>query len=38
VESIRRWWQKLGKPRYPDATRLAITADCDGSNGPQLKL
>ena len=38
VESIRRWWQKLGKARYPDATCLTITADCGGSNGPQLKL
>ena len=38
VESIRRWWHKLGKQRYPDATRLVITADCGGSNGPQLKL
>jgi hypothetical protein len=38
VESIRRWWQKLGQARYPNATRLVITADCGGSNGPQLKL
>ena len=38
VESIRRWWYKLGKARYPDATRLTITADCGGSNGPQVKL
>jgi len=38
VESIRRWWYKLGKPRYPNATRLTITADCGGSNGPQVKL
>jgi hypothetical protein len=38
VESIRRWWYKLGKPRYPNATCLTITADCGGSNGPQLKL
>jgi Rhodopirellula transposase DDE domain len=38
VESIRRWWYKLGKPRYPNATRLTITADCGGSNGPSLKL
>jgi hypothetical protein len=29
---------KLGKPRYPNATRLTITADCGGSNGPQVKL
>ena len=38
VESIRRWWYKLGKARYPDATTLTITADCGGSNGPQVKL
>ena len=24
--------------RYPNATRLTITADCGGSNGPQLRL
>jgi hypothetical protein len=38
VESIRRWWHKLGKARYPGATCLTITADCGGSNGPQVKL
>jgi len=38
VESIRRWWQKLGRARYPDATRLVITADCGGSNGSRVKL
>jgi hypothetical protein len=38
VESIRRWWYKLGKERYPGADRLTITADCGGSNGPQVKL
>jgi hypothetical protein len=38
VESIRRWWYKLGKARYPEATKLTITADCGGSNGPQVKL
>ena len=38
VESIRRWWQKLGKPRYPNAKCLIITADCGGSNGPQVRL
>jgi len=38
VESIRRWWYKLGKPRYPNATGLTITADCGGSNGPKVKL
>jgi hypothetical protein len=38
VEAIRRWWQKLGKARYPEATKLTITADCGGSNGPHVKL
>jgi hypothetical protein len=28
----------LGKERYPEATNLTITADCGGSNGPQVKL
>jgi hypothetical protein len=38
VESIRRWWQRLGKARYPDADRLLITADCGGSNGARVHL
>jgi hypothetical protein len=38
VNSIRRWWHKLGKPRYPDARTLTITADCGGSNGNRTKL
>jgi hypothetical protein len=38
VESIRRWWCRLGQARYPDAKRLTITADCGGSNGPQVRL
>ncbi len=27
VESIRRWWNTMGKDRFPNATRLMITAD-----------
>jgi len=38
VESIRRWWYRLGQTRYPNAKRLTITADCGGSNGPQVRL
>src|SRR5215218_2879122 len=38
VESIRRWWRDLGRPRYPTATRLLITADCGGSNGVRVRL
>ena len=38
LESIRRWWQQLGKARYPTAKRLVITADCGGSNGVRVRL
>ena len=38
VESIRRWWQSMGRPVYPKADRLLITADAGGSNGPRLPL
>ena len=38
VESIRRWWEKMGRPRYPTATKLTITADCGGSNGYRTRL
>lgn len=33
VESIRRWWNTLGRNRFPHTTRLLITADAGGSNG-----
>ncbi|HEV2240983.1 MAG TPA: ISAzo13 family transposase, partial [Streptosporangiaceae bacterium] len=32
VESIRCWWNTLGKDRYPAARRLLVTADAGGSN------
>ena len=38
VESIRRWWRRLGRPRYRGARRLMITADCGGSNGARVRL
>ena len=37
VESIRRWWNTLGRDRFPDATRLMITADAGGSNGYRVR-
>ena len=37
VESIRRWWQQMGAHRFPTATRLLITADAGGSNGPRVR-
>ena len=33
VESIRRWWQYLGRRQYPQAHELLICADGGGSNG-----
>jgi transposase len=33
VESIRRWWEAVGRAEYPQARRLLITADAGGSNG-----
>jgi hypothetical protein len=38
VASIRAWWQQLGRSRFPDASRLTITADCGGSNSPRVRL
>lgn len=38
VESIRRWWYELGAPRYPEASKLLINADCGGSNGVRVRL
>src|ERR1700757_66781 len=38
VNSIRQWWQVVGRARYPSATRLLITADGGGSNGSRVRL
>jgi hypothetical protein len=38
VNSILSWWEHLGQERYPDATRLTITADCGGSNSSRTRL
>src|SRR6266542_4475604 len=37
VESIRRWWNTLGRQRFPGATKLLITADAGGSNGYRVR-
>ena len=36
--SIRRWWRKMGRKRYPQAKELLITADCGGSNSSRTRL
>ena len=38
VNSIRSWWEHLGRERFPGATTLQITADCGGSNGYRTRL
>jgi len=38
VEAIRRWWRNMGRPLYPEATELLITADGGGSNGWRCRL
>jgi hypothetical protein len=38
VAAICRWWDRLGKSRYPKAKRLLITADSGGSNSPRTRL
>jgi len=38
VNSIRRWWNKMGRSTYAGAKSLLITADSGGSNGSRLRL
>ena len=38
VASIARWWERMGRQRYPDATRLMITADAGGSNAYRSRM
>jgi hypothetical protein len=36
--TIQRWWTKMGRSRFPQATELLITADGGGSNGSRTRL
>jgi len=38
VHAIGRWWLTMGQMRYPNATRLLVTADGGGSNGHRVRL
>ena len=38
VHAIGRWWLTMGQIRYPNATRLLVTADGGGSNGHRVRL
>ena len=37
VATLRRWWETIGKERYPEADRLLICADGGGSNGYRIR-
>jgi hypothetical protein len=38
VESVKRWWCRMGRSVYPKAKELLITADGGGSNGSRNRL
>jgi transposase len=38
VESVRRWWSRMGGSVYPAARELLVTADSGGSNGSRSRL
>jgi hypothetical protein len=38
TETIRRWWNEMGRPTYRAAKELLITADGGGSNGTRNRL
>ena len=38
VAAVRRWFDKMGRERYPDPGELTITADGGGSNGSRVRL
>ena len=38
VNSISAWWTEMGQQRFPNASRLYITADGGGSNGSRNRL
>lgn len=37
VQTLRRWWNTVGRDRYPNADRLLICADGGGSNGYRIR-
>ena len=38
VETLRRWWQKMGRQAYPGAERLLVTCDGGGSNSSRSRF
>jgi len=38
VQTLRKWWQMVGRKTYPKAKEMLITADSGGSNGSRVRL
>jgi len=38
VETLRRWWNQVGRHSYPKSRRLLVCADAGGSNGYRVRL
>jgi hypothetical protein len=38
VNTIRRWWKRMGRRRFPNARELLVTADSGGSNSSRCRL
>ncbi len=38
VNTIRRWWKRMGRRRFPEARELFVTADSGGSNSARCRL
>ena len=38
AETIKRWWRQMGRPLYPEAQKILITADGGGSNSSRSRL
>jgi hypothetical protein len=38
VETLRRWWHRMGSRVYPKAKRRLVTAEGGGSNGSRCRL
>lgn len=38
VNTIKNWWNLMGKSEYSKCSEILITADCGGSNGNRVRL
>jgi len=38
VNTIHRWWKRMGRRRFPQARELLVTADSGGSNSARCRL